>query len=865
MLHKVFDAMTLAGEAGSLLKIEDEITTIVAEAKRQWRAGPKLAQSTFLADRAERITQRALDLDASGITDATFWTRAEERIDAALKDYAAFAEGDGAYRRRLFADDAARGFAFIDLCRKRYDVVLMNPPFGETSERTQGYLQQNYPDWNFNLFCCFISRTLNFANYVGAITDRAYMLKTSYEDFRRNWHLQLQRLATLVDLGWGILDANVEVNLQIFEPQVQHIDIINLMNLADQRPNALLQACSMSSGNSWIAREHEYFLDLPNAVLSYELPVWQEAARKQGKNITENFATAVSGMKAGKVEQFVRLMWEVPEAERGSKKGWNYFQNGGSFAPYYYPTIWVLQYRSNWSHIKSVPSSRITGLEEYWRPGLSYGKRTDYIYCYPMPQGQIFSNEGMAVFPQQMRYVYQVMGFINSGSCQYLMNLLAGQHKAHSYFNKMALAMPITDENVSKNSEIIVNNLQRIDRTSETSMLFCVPLTSLLLEGQKETFAYTESEIINLVNDAERLLEQNSQLVAHILGDTDYVAAKIPNWAELIYEAPLSDNLFASSTLSYFVGCVLGRWDIRYATGERTIPELPDPFAPLPVCPPGMLQNAQGLPATHTSVPASYPLRITWPGILVDDEGHDEDIAGRVREAIQVIWGGRAEAIEQEACEILGVRALRDYISKPALFFADHLQRYSKSRRQAPIYWPLSTRSGDYTLWLYYHRLSDQTLYSCVNDFVEPKLAQVSDQAAGLRRKSGRTGKDEKDLERLTDLEQELQDFRAELLRVAAFWKPNLNDGVQITAAPLWKLFAHKPWQKRLKETWEKLEAGEYDWAHLSYSIWPDRVRTKCKTDKSLAIAHDLESLYVVSLAGAKKGRGKQVVEVEDE
>ena len=33
-------------------------------------------------------------------------------------------------------------------------------------------------------------------------------------------------------------------------------------------------------------------------------------------------------------------------------------------------------------------------------------------------------------------------------------------------------------------------------------------------------------------------------------------------------------------------------------------------------------------------------------------------------------------------------------------------------------------------------------------------------------------------------------------------YKPNLNDGVQITAAPLWPLFRHKPWQKVLKDTW---------------------------------------------------------------
>ncbi len=317
--------------------------------------------------------------------------------------------------------------------------------------------------------------------------------------------------------------------------------------------------------------------------------------------------------------------------------------------------------------------------------------------------------------------------------------------------------------------------------------------------------------------------------------------------------------------VSYQIGAIFGRWDIRYATGEYTAPDQLDPFASLPVCPPGMLQNTEGMLAAPDDVPSSYPLRISWPGILVDDEGHLEDVEGRVRESLQVVWGEHAEAIEQEACEILGVRSLREYFRKPARFFADHLSRYSKSRRQAPIYWPLSTSSGSYTLWLYYHRLTDQTLYTCVNDFVDPKLAQVSEQASGLRRKGGRSAREEKDLERLDDLEQELHAFRAELLRVAAFWKPNPNDGVQITAAPLWQLFAHKPWQKKLKETWASLEAGEYDWAHLSYSIWPERVRAKCRADKSLAIAHDLEDLYIAPPASAaKKGRGKKAAEVEN-
>ena len=46
------------------------------------------------------------------------------------------------------------------------------------------------------------------------------------------------------------------------------------------------------------------------------------------------------------------------------------------------------------------------------------------------------------------------------------------------------------------------------------------------------------------------------------------------------------------------------------------------------------------------------------------------------------------------------------------------------------------------------------------------------------------------------------------MLRIAPTYRPNHDDGVQITATPLWPLFRHKPWQKTLKETWAKLENG---------------------------------------------------------
>src|SRR5262249_40607827 len=111
----------------------------------------------------------------------------------------------------------------------------------------------------------------------------------------------------------------------------------------------------------------------------------------------------------------------------------------------------------------------------------------------------------------------------------------------------------------------------------------------------------------------------------------------------------------AENVTSYCWGLVVGRWDVRYATGERAapMPSDPDPFVPLPICPPGELQNDEGLPARPEDVSRCYPVRIAWDGILVDDPNHSRDIERRLREVIEIIWTERASAVEQETCEIL--------------------------------------------------------------------------------------------------------------------------------------------------------------------------------------------------------------------
>ena len=80
-------------------------------------------------------------------------------------------------------------------------------------------------------------------------------------------------------------------------------------------------------------------------------------------------------------------------------------------------------------------------------------------------------------------------------------------------------------------------------------------------------------------------------------------------------------------------------------------------------------------------------------------------------------------------------------------------------------------------------------------------------------------------------------------------FQPHPDDGAAISACLLAELFGHRAWRRKLEQHRAKLRAGDYDWSHLALSLFPDRVRKKCRIDRSLAIAHGLESLYEGPLA----------------
>jgi len=227
LISRIWEEMKLAGEVGSLLKIEDTLQSQLKKAKTAWNVYTKDMKRYVQGDLFDQSRQlklkEMLGFDISDIDKLEEWEGMEAKLLSALSEYAGHAEKTDAYRRKLFAEDAASGFAFIDVCRKRYDVVLMNPPFGESAKGAKKYIQDHYPRTKNDLYAAFVESFIHRlvpGGMLGAITSRTGFFLSSFQIWREEILLKEARPTVFADLGFGVLDAMVETAAYCLEKQL---------------------------------------------------------------------------------------------------------------------------------------------------------------------------------------------------------------------------------------------------------------------------------------------------------------------------------------------------------------------------------------------------------------------------------------------------------------------------------------------------------------------------------------------------------------------------------------------------------------------------------------------------------------------
>ena len=215
LLTTIWNKMKYVGEAGLLFKMEKEISDDIEYLRKNW-SKVNQNRNANIFDSEERRAEIAAANEAR--TELRhhkdeFFEEIAERLQTALQELSSRLSEEEGYENALFSEDATRGFAFIELCQKRFDCIVMNPPFGEGSEHTSQYLDDNYSAWCDNLVCSFFIRMQEMLcsdGLLGAIFDRTVFVRSSYKKYRIS--CLVGKIVCCADTGWGVLDANVETS-----------------------------------------------------------------------------------------------------------------------------------------------------------------------------------------------------------------------------------------------------------------------------------------------------------------------------------------------------------------------------------------------------------------------------------------------------------------------------------------------------------------------------------------------------------------------------------------------------------------------------------------------------------------------------
>ena len=937
LLRSVAAHTRLVGEAGWLVPLEQELSGLIETARQRWtNARAAVAQATQ-ADifRGVPAQQLGLPLEALGrVRRKAFFEEAEGLLLAALTLYAEQAAGPDAYQRQLFAADAARTLALVDLCRLRYDAVLMNPPFGAAAAASKAYLERTYPSAKMDIFAMFVARALNRlrpGGFVGIISSRTGLFISSFKTFREQVLLR-HHLPLVADLGGEVLDAMVETAAYVVQqapPVAQPTLFLRLLNVpGEEKEAALLEGLLNTAAPLRFEVPTLAFDVIPGKPLAYWSPTGVRRAFETEPAFSASGGNTAVGLHTGNDLRFLRTWWEKPLGI-----GWASFAKGGSWSPFYSDLHLVCNWEDDGKELTLFGGSAIRNASYYFRRGLTYPLRTHELSPQAMPAGTITSVRGQGIYPNPPdNRTAKEQNLLNlavlaSRPFDYLLKLGLGRDE-HPQFDGGAinrtpfpasLQQPAAASVVAE-LEALAQRGHAVQRarefTRETSLHFRLP--ALLLPAALAGPALSESlpgalaaiavplPLLDPTTLADTAAAEAARATARQLevqaiqgkinervyeaygfGPAEraaiaqfYAAPGSPSEDEAPAEedededptAPGSPDDVAFALWQWLLGAAFGRWDVRLALDPAGLPAPAGAFEALPPAPPGALRHPTtgrlaATPADVAAAGAPYPVPVAWSGLLPLDPDNPHDVARQLRQLLATLRPATAAALETESRALLASTRsdltgwLGEWLGRTGAggFFDRHLLAYSRSKREAPLYWPLQAPGTNYVLWLYAPRLSRETLYAALNDYVEPRrqrardeLRQFAELLSGPAPANAKEARQQ--LQRRDDVAQlvaGLDQFVAHLTSVLdqPGFQPHPDDGAAISACLLAELFGHRAWRRKLEQHRTKLRAGDYDWSHLALSLFPARVREKCRLDRSLAIAHGLEDLYEGPLA----------------
>lgn len=204
ILRALWDRLQDSQQLGSLLRVEEDIISLIASEREHYSQEP-----LFAGIKGEYEAE---------VIDDTYWQGLFNEIIDALHAFVG-QQMISTSSQSIFVNEVEKGLKLLELLVRRYDVVVTNPPYMNRRKMNKALadlVSASYPEGKSDLFAAFIQRCLELANdhgLVGMLTMHSFMFISSYEGLRAQIR-EKSRVETMAHCGPGLFDVGNPGTLQ---------------------------------------------------------------------------------------------------------------------------------------------------------------------------------------------------------------------------------------------------------------------------------------------------------------------------------------------------------------------------------------------------------------------------------------------------------------------------------------------------------------------------------------------------------------------------------------------------------------------------------------------------------------------------
>ena len=721
----------------------------------------------------------------------------------------------------LFAERNEELIKQAKLLSDSYDIIVTNPPYLNSSYMEVGlkqFIGKEYKETKSDLFAAFVVQSSNLTKkdgLIGFICPYVWMFIKSYE-WLRKYVIANTTISTLVQLEYNAFGpAVVPIGTFILRNNFinnyrgSYIKLSDFKGVENQKPKTLEAIQNPDCG--WFFKASQKDFDkIPGSSIGYWLSKRVIEIFKDSDTI-EDVSAPKQGLITGNNERFVRLWYECESKKRTVK--WFPFNKGGAIRKWYGNQIHFVNWENNGLELLNFTDSngklrsRPQNVSYYFKKSISWTKigSSEFTVRY-YNEKFIFSDAGLASFPNEKNIIY-LLGLLNSKIVGTLVSALNPTlNRNIGDINKIPVIRNTSDFKIIElvNSCVDISqydwNSREISWDFQNNKLLTHEQTDLNTSYQ--TYCqYGYNQFHQLHQNEEELNRQFIEIYGleeELTPNVQFKDVTILKQETSIENGKLvfhADEIMRQF-ISYAVGCMFGRYSLDkeglvLANQGETLEDY------LKAVGKG-ITDISFMPDDDNIIP------------ILDEDWFTDDIVGRFYEFLKVTFG--AEQFEQNLAfvqECIG-KDMRKYFVKD--FYKDHIKRY-KTR---PIYWLFASPKGSFSVLIYLHRYTPDTLNQILNDYLKEYRQKLNSRIQYLDHlietgSSSEQTKSAKEKEKIKRILLELQEYEREVLYPLATERIvlDLDDGVLVNYNKFGKAIKEV---KGLNDKKAKAKVRKFDW-----------------------------------------------------